>query len=111
MREGNNELRAWARADNGAEIDQLRTVKMDAKLEQSPPIPKQLAVRRNRLLEECLRDTKRLRLTAEEEAAEKVRRDLKIEIEKERKRARERADQQRKELELEGVFDEEEPGT
>jgi hypothetical protein len=109
MREGKNELRAWARADNGAEIDQLRTVKMDGKTKESPPIPKQLAVRRNRLLEECLRDTKRLRLTAEEEAAEKVRRDLKIEIEKERQRARERADQQRKELELEGDIGEDEP--
>ncbi len=65
-----------------------------------------LAARRNRLLEECLLDAKRLRVTAEEEHAEQVRRDILVEIEEERARARARADRQRKELELEAEVSE-----
>ena len=45
-------------------------------------------------------------MTAEEEHAEAVRRDLLVEIEEERAQARQRANQQRKELELEGVIEE-----
>ncbi|MGH0030604.1 MAG: vWA domain-containing protein [Myxococcota bacterium] len=101
MEPGRNQVRAWARADDGAEIEQLREIRMKPDAD-SPPIPALLASRRNRLLEECLRDAKRLRMTAEEEQAEQVRRDLLIEIERERAKARARADRQRKELELEG---------
>lgn len=107
MREGQNNLRAWARADNGTEIVQTRQVRMQKTVDSPPPVPKELAVRRNRLLEECLRDTKRLRLSAEEERAEQLRRELKLEIERERVKARERAAEQRKELELEGDFEDE----
>jgi hypothetical protein len=106
MNPGSNDIRVWARADDGAEVEQLRSIRLDPKGE-SPPIPPELAARRNRLLEECLRDTKRRRQTAEEEHAEQVRRELLVEIEKERQKARERADSQRKELELEGVAEDE----
>jgi hypothetical protein len=58
-------------------------------------------VQRNRLLEDCLRDTKQLRLQAEQERAEAVRRELRVEIERERAKARERAAEQRKELQIE----------
>jgi hypothetical protein len=105
MEPGRNRLRAWARADDGAEIEQLRDVQLEPEAE-APPIPANLAARRNRLLEECLRDAKRLRMTAEEKQAEQVRRDLLIEIERERAKARQRADEQRKELELEGDIEE-----
>jgi hypothetical protein len=104
--EGKNNIHVWARADDGAEIEQLREVRMKPGA-KSPPIPANLAARRNRLLEECLRDAKRLRVTAEEERAERVRRDILVEIEKERAKARARADRQRKELELEGEVEEE----
>jgi hypothetical protein len=102
---GKNRIRIWARSDDGAEIEQLRDIQVAANAD-SPPIPPVLAARRNRLLEECLLDAKRLRVTAEEEHAEQVRRDILVEIEEERARARARADSQRKELELEGEVDE-----
>jgi hypothetical protein len=106
MEPGPNNIRVWARADDGAEAEQLRDIRLDPNAE-SPPIPAELAARRNRLLEECLRDAKRRRKTTEEEHAEQVRRELLVEIEKERAAARERSDKQRKELELEGVTEDE----
>ena len=68
-------------------------------------IPEDLLVHRNRLLEECLRNLKQVRVAAEREAADKVRKDLMVEIEKEREQAKVRAAEQRKRLEL-GVEDE-----
>jgi hypothetical protein len=101
MDPGANQVRAWARADDGAEVDQLRSVVMDPGAE-APPLTASLAVRRNRLLEDCLRDLKRRRRDAEEMHAEQVRQDLLLEIERERAKARKRADDQRKRLQLEG---------
>jgi hypothetical protein len=103
---GKNVLNVKAVADDGAAADKDFDVRLepDAK---SPPVPKELAARRNHLLEECLRDLKRRRVTAEHDAAEKLRRELELEIEKEREKARQQADQQRKELELEAVGDDE----
>ena len=106
MKPGKNNIRVWARADDGAEVEQLRDIQLDPKSE-SPPIPAELAARRNRLLEECLRDAKRRRQSVEEDHAELVRRELLVEIEEERAKARDRADAQRKELELEGVAEDE----
>jgi hypothetical protein len=57
-------------------------------------------VQRNRLLEDCLINLKRVRMKAEEERNELVRRELKMEIERERLKARERAEEQRKELQI-----------
>ena len=56
---------------------------------------------RNFLLQDCLLGIKQLRMTAEEDRAEQVRKALLIAIEHEREKARTRADQQRKQLELE----------
>jgi hypothetical protein len=74
-----------------------------------PPIPPELVVARNRLLEECLRSIKEVRVTAERKRAEQVRKDLLVEIERERAKARERADAQRKRLQLEVEEEEEAP--
>jgi radical SAM superfamily enzyme YgiQ (UPF0313 family) len=63
-------------------------------------VPEELAAQRNWLLEECLAEVKKVRLTAEQQRAEQVRKDLLVEIERERAKARQRADEQRKRLEL-----------
>jgi hypothetical protein len=103
---GRNALRAHALADDGSSGERELEVRLepDAK---SPPIPKALAARRNHLLEECLRDLKRRRVSAEQDRADQVRRELELEIERERQKAKEQSDQQRKELELEAVGDDE----
>jgi hypothetical protein len=99
---GRNLLHVQAKADDGSEGDRDLDVRLDPKAE-SPPVPKELAARRNYLLEECLRDLKRRRVTAEQKRAEDVRRELELQIQKERESAKQQADQQRKELELEAV--------
>jgi hypothetical protein len=53
------------------------------------------------LLEDCLRNLKQLRVAAEQEQGEKVRKELLLEIGRERAKARKRAAEQRKQLELE----------
>jgi len=103
---GKNLLNVKAIADDGATADQDFDVRLEPNA-KSPPVPKELAARRNHLLEECLRDLKRRRVTAEQDAAEKVRRELELDIEKEREKAKQQADHQRKELDLEAVGDDE----
>jgi hypothetical protein len=100
MEPGPNRLNVFARADDGTEAEQTLAVTFEREA-QGPPLPRELVVQRNRLLEDCLRDTKRLRIEAERQEAERVRRELLVEIERERARARSRADEQRKQLELE----------
>jgi hypothetical protein len=73
-----------------------------------PPVPTQLVVARNRLLENCLRSLKEVRISVEKERAEQIRKELLVEIERERNAARERAEEQRKRLKLE-VEEEPEP--
>jgi hypothetical protein len=63
-------------------------------------IPRDLMVQRNRLLEDCLINLKRVRMEVEEKRNQQVRRELKMEIEREREKARERADEQRKQLDI-----------
>jgi von Willebrand factor type A domain len=100
MRPGVNRIRVRARADDGALTERTRTVTFvpDA---PTPPIPEAYLMHRNRLLEDCLHETKQMRLQAERDHAEQVRRELQLEIERERATARERANAQRKRLELE----------
>ena len=100
MNPGKNEIRAWARASDGAESEMTVAITM-AKGAPDPLVPPELVVARNRLLEDCLRSIKQVRMDAEQDRAEQVRKALKVEIQKERLRARERADQQRKALRLE----------
>jgi hypothetical protein len=97
---GKNELRVHAKASDATESEKVIEITM-AKEAPDPPVPAELVVARNRLLEDCLRSLKQVRMDAEKTKAEQVRKALKVEIQKERMRARERADQQRKALQLE----------
>ena len=67
---------------------------------QDPPVPPALVVARNRLLEDCLRALKQVRVAAEKERTEQVRKALLVEIEKERAEAKRRAADQSKRLQL-----------
>jgi hypothetical protein len=104
---GKNRLEVTARASDGTVARGQLDLTM-AKDAPVPEVPNSLVVARNRMLEECLASIKQVRLSAERERAEQVRKQLMVDIERERARARERADEQRKALELE-VGDEEEP--
>jgi hypothetical protein len=99
-RPGRNEIEVEARATDGTLVKQTVTIDVDPEVSDTQ-VPPELVVARNRLLEDCLRMMKKMRLQAERERAEKVRRELAVEIEKERAKARERAAEQRKRLELE----------
>jgi len=97
---GQNRIEIIARADDGTAARREIAVELDP---TAPPvaIPDELAAARNALLEECLHELRDLRLQAEREQAERVRRELLVEIEREREQARARAAEQRKELRLE----------
>jgi hypothetical protein len=104
---GENRIRARARADDGATAETTLSVAFVPQA-PTPPLPGQFVAQRNRLLEDCLRQTQELRLRAEREHAERVRRELRLEIERERAKARARAAEQRKQLELD--VEQEDPG-
>ena len=104
LENGENRLEVTARADDASKADRTRLVRMDPNAPDGK-IPEDLMVHRNRLLEECLRNLKQVRVAAEKEAADQVRKDLMVEIEKERAQAKQRAAEQRKRLEL-GIEDE-----
>jgi hypothetical protein len=96
---GANEIEITARADDGNEARKVLAVHFEAGA-PDPIVPRDLMVQRNRLLEDCLINLKRVRMKAEKERNELVRRELKMEIERERLKARERAEEQRKELQI-----------
>ncbi len=97
---GSNIVQISARSTDGIESTrELRVV--NESTAKPPTVPADLAIRHNRLLEDCLRDLKQARVAAEKEHAEKVRKELLLEISKERAKARKRAAEQRKQLELE----------
>ncbi len=100
MESGENELEIRAVASDGREEVRKVTLTM-ADGAPDLPVPPELIVARNRLLEDCLQSIKEVRMSAEQERAEQVRKDLLVEIERERAQARERAAQQRKALQLE----------
>jgi hypothetical protein len=97
---GENRIEIIARADDGTAARREIAVHLDPAA-PAPAIPDELAAARNALLEECLREMRDLRLRAEREQAERVRRELRVEIERERERASARAAEQRKQLRLE----------
>ncbi len=105
LENGENRLEVTARADDDSKAGRARLVRMDPNAPDGK-IPEDLMVHRNRLLEECLRNLKQVRVTAERDAADQVRKDLLVEIEKERAQAKQRAAEQRKRLEI-GIEDEE----
>jgi hypothetical protein len=97
---GSNTIQISARSTDGFEAAEVIHV-VHEPAAQALSIPEDLGIRHNRLLEDCLRNLKQLRVVAEKEQAEKVRKELLIEIGRERAKARERAAEQRKQLELE----------
>jgi len=97
---GTNAVQISARSTDGIEaVEMLHVVHEPAA--QPLTVPADLGIRHNRLLEDCLRNLKQLRVVAEKQQAEKVRKELLLEIGRERAKARERAAEQRKQLELE----------
>ena len=96
---GKNEISVAARADDGAEAKTTLTLLFEPDAPEAT-VPRGLVNQRNRLLEDCLIAVKRVRMEAEEDRNEQVRRELKMEIEKERDAARQRAEEQRKELKI-----------
>ena len=100
LQPGSNTIEISARSTDGVEaIEVVHVVHEPAA--QPLPVPADLGVRHNRLLEDCLRNLKQLRVAAEREQGEKVRKELLLEIGRERAKARKRAAEQRKQLELE----------
>jgi hypothetical protein len=102
MQPGLNEIEVLARAEDGTQVTENLTVRLDPDLPSSG-IPQNLVVQRNRLLEDCLHELKRARLATKEKLTERVRKDLLLEIKRERAEANRRAAEQRKELQLEVV--------
>jgi len=97
---GENRIEVVARTEAGVEA--RRTV--TATLDESAPlaaIPREYDFLGSGSFGVCLRDAKRVDLTAEELEREQVRRELLLEMEREREKAGERAARQRKELDLE----------
>jgi len=97
---GPNTIQISARSTDGVEAAEVLHVDQEPAA-QPLAIPADLSLRHNRLLEDCLRNLKQLRVAAEHEQAEKVRKELLLEITRERAKARKRAAEQRKQLELE----------
>ena len=108
LEEGQNQIELNATSTDGSHISRTIQVSMVPGA-SDPPVPAALVVQRNRLLEECLRSIKQVRIAAERDRAEQVRKDLMVEIERERAAARTRAAEQHKRLEL-GVDAGEDPG-
>ena len=97
---GINRIEVLARAADGTEARRRLEVHFDPEGE-SPAIPKSFSFQRNRLLEECLRDLRKHRRSAEAIRARAIRKELVVEIERERAKAHRRAAEQRKALRLE----------
>lgn len=100
MAPGRGRIEIVARAADGAEASETLRVRVDPSA-GAPVVSPGLAARRNRLLEDCLREAKRARRGAVHQHAEETRKRLEVEIDRERKRARERATLQGKRLQLE----------
>jgi len=96
---GGNQIEVRARTSDG--LEETRKLKITLREgAEDPPVPTALVVARNRLLEDCLRALKQVRVAAEHERTEGVRKSLLVEIEKERATARARAADQSKRLKL-----------
>lgn len=106
---GPNRLRVRARSAAADEAERFLDVHY-APAAPHPPLPGEFALAYNRLLEDCLQQTRGLRVEAERDRAEQIRHKLQLEIEAERARARQRAEEQRKQLELEPGEESEAPG-
>jgi len=99
LQPGANQIEISARAEDGASAKTSLALNFEPDAPDAA-IPRDLVVQRNRLLEDCLINLKRVRMKAEEERNEAIRQELKMEIERERLKARERAAEQRKQLQI-----------
>jgi len=97
---GDNTVEVVARAEDGIEMRRAVTVTLDRSA-PAAAVPREFDFLGSGALGGCLRDAKRVELTAEELHRQQVRRELLLEMERERTKARERAARQRKELDLE----------
>jgi hypothetical protein len=95
-----NRLDIVARSDDGIRVRRTLDVFVEASQAETS-VPPDLAPRRNHLLEDCLRNSKRSRRKMELQRAEAIRRELQVEIERERSEASRRAAEQLRELRLE----------
>jgi len=100
MDPGENEIEVRAQSSDGATGQKKIRVTL-ATGAPEPKLPPELVTARNRLLEDCLRSIKQVRVAAERDHAEQVRKNLLVEIERERSAARARAAEQSKRLQLE----------
>jgi Mg-chelatase subunit ChlD len=97
---GDNRIEVSARTETGREMRRTLSVT----LEESAPaaaIPREYDFLGTGAFGGCLRNAKRVDLSAEELQRQQVRRQLLLEMERERAKARQRAARQRKQLELE----------
>ena len=97
---GDNRIEVVARAGTGREVRRTLT----ATLEDTAPaaaVPREYDFLGSGAFGGCLRNVKRVDLSAEEFERQQVRRQLLLEMERERAKARQRAARQRKQLELE----------
>jgi hypothetical protein len=97
---GENRLEVVARANDGTVARQTLVVRHEPG-RPSPPLPKDLVLQRNRLLEQKLLALKRERIQSERAANEQQRKTLEVEIQQERSDAQARAAEQREQLDLE----------
>jgi hypothetical protein len=97
---GENRIEVVARAEAGTEMRRKVTVTLDEGA-TAAAVPREYDFLGSGAFGVCLREAKRVELTAEELQRQQVRRELLLEMERERAQARERAASQRKELDLE----------
>jgi Mg-chelatase subunit ChlD len=97
---GENRIEVVARAESGRLVRRTLGVTLDDSA-AAAALPREYDFLGSGAFGGCLRNVKRVELSAEELRRQQVRRELLLEMERERARARERAARQRKQLELE----------
>jgi hypothetical protein len=97
---GYNLIQVIARAGTGREVRRTLTVTLDDTA-PAAAVPREYDFLGRGAFGGCLRNVKRVDLSAEELQRQQVRRQLLLEMERERAKARQRAAHQRKQLELE----------
>jgi Mg-chelatase subunit ChlD len=97
---GDNRIEVVASTETGGEVRRTLTAALD---ETAPAaaVPREYDFLGSGAFRSCLRNVKRVDLSAEELQRQQMRRELVLEMERERAKARQRAASQRKQLELE----------
>jgi hypothetical protein len=97
---GDNRIEVVARFETGREVRRTFTATLDDTA-PAAAVPREYDFLGGGAFRDCLRNVKRVELSAEEFERQQVRRQLVLEMERERAKARQRAARQRKQLELE----------